>query len=113
MSQKDYIKLLGPDGDARAYFSKATNGAAWVDKVCSEIVEQLAKGQTYFAVDGDFEIIMLEIMVNTKIKGFTAWRQDDGSWQVSMAMGNNTTFRVVTKDDLHDAFLTAKEQAKL
>lgn len=105
---KDFVKLLGADGEARKYFKDATGGAAWVDSFCDQISEQLQEKYVYFAVDKDFELLMLEIVANYDCKGFSCWRLNDGRWQANFARGSQTNFYCVTKDDIIEAFLTAK-----
>lgn len=110
--KRDYITLLGPGGDARAYFSKATSGAAWVDKVCDEIIAQLVAKEEYTVLDDDVTAALDWITGHPMTRKMTLARTVTGHWQLSVDFCDNGGWTVVVADSPADAIATLYAQER-
>lgn len=106
MSEKNYVKLLGKNGEARKYFKDAVNGAAWVDHVLDEIVSQLSQRYvTIVSADTTGVQELLDVCsTHPRFKGFTLYSgKGGGLWQASIAIDSSTNFMVKQAPDAFSA----------
>lgn len=103
MPKRDYVSLLAPEGDARAYFKKAANGEAWVDQVCDEIREQLLAKTEYVCLDDDVTAMIAGLVENPLTRRVHCGRCLDGRWQLSVDFCDSGGWTVVIADTIPDA----------
>lgn len=112
MAARDYIALLAPDGDARAYFKKAANGEAWVDKVFDDIRAQLMAKVEYIALDEPLTEMIEELVQDPLTRRVHLGRTLDMRWQLSVDFFDTGGWTVVIADTIPDAVAKLYAQEK-